>query len=136
MSIEILDDIIRLKQHGIARAIPSICSAHPFVLKAVMERAARQGTAVLVESTCNQVNQFGGYTGLTPRGFCRLCAGNRPTSRVALGTPLARRRSFGTERLARRACRKRHGQVRRDGKSIYQSRVHQNPSRCQHEIGG
>ena len=40
MSIEILDDIIRLKQEGIARGLPSICSAHPFVLKVVMERAA------------------------------------------------------------------------------------------------
>jgi len=27
------------------------------------------GTPVLVESTCNQVNQFGGYTGMTPADF-------------------------------------------------------------------
>jgi D-tagatose-1,6-bisphosphate aldolase subunit GatZ/KbaZ len=69
MSIDILDGIIQFKQQGIARGIPSICSAHPFVLKAAMARAARRGTGILVESTCNQVNQFGGYTGMTPQAF-------------------------------------------------------------------
>ncbi len=34
-----------------------------------MERALRNGTPVLVESTCNQVNQFGGYTGMNPADF-------------------------------------------------------------------
>jgi D-tagatose-1,6-bisphosphate aldolase subunit GatZ/KbaZ len=69
MSTEILDNIVRDKRNGIARGITSICSAHPFVLKVAMERAARNGTIVLVESTCNQVNQFGGYTGMTPEAF-------------------------------------------------------------------
>ncbi len=90
MSIEILDEIIRLKGDGIARAIPSICSAHPFVLKAAMERAARTGAAVLVESTCNQVNQYGGYTGLTPKAFVAYLQGiarqaGLPPERLLLG---------------------------------------------------
>jgi D-tagatose-1,6-bisphosphate aldolase subunit GatZ/KbaZ len=34
-----------------------------------MEQALRNGTPILVESTCNQVNQFGGYTGMTPADF-------------------------------------------------------------------
>jgi D-tagatose-1,6-bisphosphate aldolase subunit GatZ/KbaZ len=29
----------------------------------------RDDTSVLIEATCNQVNQFGGYTGMTPRDF-------------------------------------------------------------------
>ncbi len=45
MSIEILDDIVRLqKRNGVSRGITSICSAHPFVLRVVMERAARNET--------------------------------------------------------------------------------------------
>lgn len=47
--------------------IPSICSAHPTVLReALLDVNDR---VVLIESTCNQVNQFGGYTGMTPEIF-------------------------------------------------------------------
>jgi D-tagatose-1,6-bisphosphate aldolase subunit GatZ/KbaZ len=69
-----LDDIVCAQKRGKARGITSVCSAHPWVLKAAMSRActgtATQGeNPVLIESTCNQVNQFGGYTGLTPADF-------------------------------------------------------------------
>ena len=69
MSIEFLDEIIRSQKLGELRGAASVCSSHPFVLKAAMERAVRTGTPILVESTCNQVNQFGGYTGMTPADF-------------------------------------------------------------------
>ncbi len=46
--------------------IPSICSAHPAVLKETFRDKNRK---VLIETTCNQVNQFGGYTGMTPAQF-------------------------------------------------------------------
>lgn len=49
--------------------ITSVCSAHPLVLEAACREARRAGTAVLIEATCNQVNQDGGYTGMTPAGF-------------------------------------------------------------------
>jgi sugar/nucleoside kinase (ribokinase family) len=49
--------------------ITSVCSAHPMVLEATIRQAATDGTAVLIESTCNQVNHQGGYTGLTPAAF-------------------------------------------------------------------
>lgn len=55
--------------HGRRRGIASVCSAHPFVLEAALRRAARTDTPVLIEATCNQVNQEGGYTGLTPDDF-------------------------------------------------------------------
>jgi D-tagatose-1,6-bisphosphate aldolase subunit GatZ/KbaZ len=90
MSAEILDSIVHDQKNGKARGITSICSAHPFVLEVVMERAARRGSTVLVESTCNQVNQFGGYTGMTPESFVyfvhkiALDAGLTP-ERVILG---------------------------------------------------
>ncbi len=64
-----LDEVIALQKQGQAAALPSVCSAHPWVLKAAMRRAAQAGEALLVEATCNQVNQFGGYTGMTPADF-------------------------------------------------------------------
>jgi len=46
-----------------------MCSAHPWVLEAAMRRAPIDDKPLLIEATCNQVNQFGGYTGMTPAGF-------------------------------------------------------------------
>lgn len=49
--------------------ICSVCSAHPWVIEAALLHAAATGQAALIEATCNQVNQDGGYTGITPSGF-------------------------------------------------------------------
>ena len=49
--------------------ITSVCSAHPMVVEAAIRQAASDGTSVLIEATCNQVNHQGGYTGLTPVAF-------------------------------------------------------------------
>ena len=64
-----LDELVQEQKKGNRLGIASICSAHPYVLRAAMQFAREQGSAVLVESTCNQVNQFGGYTGMTPQSF-------------------------------------------------------------------
>lgn len=61
----LLDEIVQAQKRGVARGIASICTSHPWVLKA----ALRGDGPVLVESTCNQVNQFGGYSGMTPAAF-------------------------------------------------------------------
>jgi len=50
----------------------SVCSAHPLVLRAMFRAARRHGTLALVESTSNQVDQYGGYTGMRPPDFARL----------------------------------------------------------------
>lgn len=47
----------------------SVCSANSWVLESAMYQALEDGTALCIESTSNQVNQFGGYTGLTPSQF-------------------------------------------------------------------
>jgi D-tagatose-1,6-bisphosphate aldolase subunit GatZ/KbaZ len=39
------------------------------VIRAVLLRTAATATPILIESTSNQVNQFGGYTGMTPSEF-------------------------------------------------------------------
>jgi D-tagatose-1,6-bisphosphate aldolase subunit GatZ/KbaZ len=65
----LLDEVVQAQQRGQARGITSICSAHPQVLGVAMRHARRSGAPLLIESTCNQVNQYGGYTGMTPAGF-------------------------------------------------------------------
>lgn len=51
------------------RGIYACCSANEYVIRAALRRAKEQGTIVLVEATANQVNQNGGYTGMTPADF-------------------------------------------------------------------
>jgi D-tagatose-1,6-bisphosphate aldolase subunit GatZ/KbaZ len=53
----------------------SICSAHPWVLEAAMRQALHDDTPLLIESTSNQVDQYGGYTGMTPADFVRFVHG-------------------------------------------------------------
>src|SRR5690554_214261 len=50
--------------------ICSVCSSNEFVIEAAVSRAKELGLPVLLESTSNQVNQYGGYTGMTPAQFC------------------------------------------------------------------
>jgi D-tagatose-1,6-bisphosphate aldolase subunit GatZ/KbaZ len=61
--------IVEANRRGEGLGLPSVCSADPFVLGAAASQAARDGTVVCIESTCNQVNQFGGYSGMDPAGF-------------------------------------------------------------------
>jgi D-tagatose-1,6-bisphosphate aldolase subunit GatZ/KbaZ len=51
------------------QGIPSICSAHPDVLAAAFEFYKELDLPLLIEATANQVNQYGGYTGLNPQAF-------------------------------------------------------------------
>jgi D-tagatose-1,6-bisphosphate aldolase subunit GatZ/KbaZ len=93
-----LDDVVKAQKCGEAKGITSICSAHPWVLKAVLssndfscsQATEVATTPVLIESTCNQVNQFGGYTGMTPADFVcyvrRIAEENNfPFEKIILG---------------------------------------------------
>lgn len=51
------------------KGIYSVCSANRLVLEAAFAQAAEDTSPLLVEATCNQVNQEGGYTGWTPMQF-------------------------------------------------------------------
>ncbi|WP_375406931.1 D-tagatose-bisphosphate aldolase, class II, non-catalytic subunit [uncultured Amnibacterium sp.] len=64
-----LGDLLRAHKSGTAVGVTSICSAHPLVLAAAMRQAAADGGVLLVEATSNQVDQFGGYTGMRPADF-------------------------------------------------------------------
>lgn len=70
-----LDEIIAAQKRGEARGIPSICSAHPLVVEAALRHGKSNRVPVLIESTCNQVNQFGGYTGMMPQDFVSFVRG-------------------------------------------------------------
>lgn len=54
---------------SLKQGITSICSANSFVLEAAMDKGIKEDSFVLVEATSNQVNQFGGYTGMKPKDF-------------------------------------------------------------------
>jgi D-tagatose 6-phosphate 4-epimerase len=70
--------------------ITSVCTAHPVAIEAALSSALRTGKRVLIEATCNQVNQEGGYTGMTPAAFRKFVEGiaarvGLDPSRVILG---------------------------------------------------
>jgi len=62
-------ELVRRHKSGQPVGVYSICSAHPIVLRAALGEGLRGAAPVLIEATSNQVNQFGGYTGMTPAGF-------------------------------------------------------------------
>jgi D-tagatose 6-phosphate 4-epimerase len=70
--------------------VTSVCTAHPVVIEAALSLALRTDRRVLIEATCNQVNQEGGYTGMTPADFRKFVEGiaarvGLDPSRVILG---------------------------------------------------
>ncbi|WP_031238304.1 D-tagatose-bisphosphate aldolase, class II, non-catalytic subunit [Asticcacaulis sp. AC466] len=63
-------DLVARHKAGGAVGITSVCSAHPLVVEATFAHALKVGSEItLIEATCNQVNQDGGYTGMTPADF-------------------------------------------------------------------
>lgn len=72
MSTKALLSLPRLYRQGTAAGMASICSAHPAVIRATLDLGREMGRPVLIEATCNQVNQDGGYTGMTPVDFRRF----------------------------------------------------------------
>jgi D-tagatose-1,6-bisphosphate aldolase subunit GatZ/KbaZ len=67
--------VVAANRAGKRRGICSVCSAHPLVLETAIDRAAAVGGPVLIEATCNQVNQEGGYTGMQAADFRAFVAG-------------------------------------------------------------
>lgn len=50
----------------------SVCTANPLVLRSSMMHAKKHNYVVVIEATANQVNQFGGYTGMQPQDYADL----------------------------------------------------------------
>lgn len=64
-----LTTMVEQHKRGKANGIYAICSAHPLVLESAIRYAHANRTPLLIEATSNQVDQFGGYTGMTPADF-------------------------------------------------------------------
>ncbi len=64
-----LTEQIAIHKRGTPCGIFAVCSAHPLVLEAALRHARDNQTLLLVEATSNQVDQYGGYTGMTPTVF-------------------------------------------------------------------
>ncbi|BAK99888.1 tagatose 6-phosphate aldolase subunit Z [Oscillibacter valericigenes Sjm18-20] len=64
-----LRDMVARRKQGEVCGIGSYCTANELVIEACMQRARRDHQVVLLEATANQVNQFGGYTGMRPADF-------------------------------------------------------------------
>ena len=61
--------IIADNRAGERRGLASWCTAHPQTLSAILAAHRDGDDPILIEATCNQVNQHGGYTGMTPAAF-------------------------------------------------------------------
>jgi len=82
--------VVREQSKGNAVGVYSVCSANKYVLKASMLQAKKDGSGLLVEPTVNQVNQFGGYTGMQPADFVEYLHGlaqevGYPADKLILG---------------------------------------------------
>lgn len=64
-----LQQMMERRRKGEICGIPSYCSANELVLEQALKRAKALNTPTLIEATANQVNQFGGYTGMVPKDF-------------------------------------------------------------------
>ena len=62
--------VLEKRRQGMKFAgIPSFCTASDLVIEACLRQAMRFGDDVLLEATANQVNQYGGYTGMKPADY-------------------------------------------------------------------
>ncbi|KGQ70926.1 tagatose-bisphosphate aldolase [Chelonobacter oris] len=82
--------LFHLHKSGKPVGICSVCSAHPLVIEAALTFELETSNAVLIEATSNQVNQFGGYTTMTPNDFKRFVYSiadkvGFPVDRIILG---------------------------------------------------
>jgi len=87
---DLLRDMIAKRKSGIAYGVASFCTANAIVIEAIMEQAKRFDDTVLIEATANQVNQYGGYTGMKPADFREFVYEiadriNFPRARIVLG---------------------------------------------------
>jgi D-tagatose-1,6-bisphosphate aldolase subunit GatZ/KbaZ len=89
--MQVIPDLIARHERGERVGIASVCSAHPLVIEATLRHAkANDAQLALIEATSNQVNQDGGYTGMTPAAFRDFVSAiadrvGFPRGRVVLG---------------------------------------------------
>ncbi|MGF1735216.1 tagatose-bisphosphate aldolase subunit KbaZ [Photobacterium satsumensis] len=83
-------NLVQRHKAGEQIGIYSVCSAHPLVIEAAIIQALNDDSLLLIEATSNQVDQFGGYTGMTPVDFRNFVLNKAeslkfPTEKLILG---------------------------------------------------
>ncbi len=83
-------EIVKLQKQGESVGIYSACTGNALVLEACMRHAVKTNTVLLIEATANQVDQYGGYTGMKPADFMDMIKKlsektGLPMERVILG---------------------------------------------------
>lgn len=85
-----IKELVSRYKSGEKAGIFSVCSSNKYVIEAAMDRLRDKDMHLLIESTANQVDQFGGYTGMTPKDFMKYIhnlaeENNFPMDRIILG---------------------------------------------------
>ena len=83
-------NLVKRHKAGEKIGIYSVCSAHSLVIEASLKQALSDNSLVLIEATSNQVDQFGGYTGMKPADFRAFVLNkaaelNFPAEKIILG---------------------------------------------------
>ncbi len=68
-AMDIFLGILKQNRENGKKGIYSVCTANADVIRACMLQAKADDSIIVIESTSNQVDQFGGYTGMTPSEF-------------------------------------------------------------------
>ena len=64
--------VLQEQKEGKQIGIYSACTGNALVLEACMRHAVKTGSPLLIEATANQVDQYGGYTGMKPADFMKM----------------------------------------------------------------
>ena len=64
-----INSLLSRNRSGEAVGLPCFCTANEQVLRSIFQFAQKHQVPAVVEATCNQVNQDGGYTGMTATDF-------------------------------------------------------------------
>ena len=85
-----MQKMVQERKNGKAAGVPSYCTANEIVIEALIRQAKELDVDILIEATANQVNQFGGYTGMKPADFRDFVYGiadraDYPHDRIVLG---------------------------------------------------
>lgn len=64
-----LKQLLKNRHQSNIKGVYSACTANPMVLKACIKKAKTTDTPLVIEATANQVDQYGGYTGMKPIDF-------------------------------------------------------------------
>ncbi|MDO6712930.1 MULTISPECIES: D-tagatose-bisphosphate aldolase, class II, non-catalytic subunit [Aliiglaciecola] len=70
--MKVLLDMVKQQKKGVCSGVYAVCTSNPLVIEAAMQHVLLHNETLLLEATSNQVNQDGGYTGMTPKDFRKM----------------------------------------------------------------